>query len=160
MKLQTQFLDAVAELSFASMVAYDAYPDLFAKLSDMVPLAPRTADSDLAFRHGAPTLGSVHLSDAAFALVEDFMREVTQSTSEEHIAAICWAEQRGSKRPGDAGWSDQGPGWTLGAYRKDQVPPDVIDMVKGLKIVFTANDPVQLNGKTIDVADHRLFVRD
>src|SRR3954453_3832352 len=66
-KLQKHFLDATAELSFAAMIGYDAYPDLFTRRMNAVPEVPRTAERDVAFRNGAPPLGTVKLSDAAFA---------------------------------------------------------------------------------------------
>jgi len=157
---QKHFLDAIAELSFAAMIGYDAYPDLFASRMNAVPEVPRTAESDVAFRNGAPPLGVVKLSDAAFALVQNFMRDVRKATDEDHIAAIGWVRQQASKAPGDTAWSDKGPGWILGAYKKSQVPPDVIDTVRGIKIVITADDPAALAGKTIDATNHLLFVRD
>ena len=39
-------LDAMAELSFAEKVAFDAYPDLFTRNFDSVPQQPRTQESD------------------------------------------------------------------------------------------------------------------
>jgi hypothetical protein len=57
--------------------------------------------------------------------------------------------------------SGQGDGWILGAYSRTQVPPDVIDKVQGIEIVFSAEgDPSSLKGKSIDVANRKLFVRD
>jgi hypothetical protein len=152
-------IDAVAELSFAGKVALDAYPDLFAKMLDAAPDQPRTAERDAAFRKGAPPQGSVRLSDAALALVQSFMRDVRRISGSEHIAAIGWAREQRSKRPGDREWSSSGAGWTLGAYRKTEVPPDVIDTVRGIEIVFTAEDPATLTGKTIDATKLKLFVR-
>jgi hypothetical protein len=48
----------------------------------------------------------------------------------------------------------------LGAYSRAQLPPDVIDHVGGIEIVFGAEDPSALAGKTIDVRDRKFFVRD
>jgi hypothetical protein len=159
-KALESFGDAAAELSFAGKIAFDAYPDLFAKAMDAVPDRPRTAESDTAFRKGAPPPGSVSLSDAALALVQSFMRDVRRIPGGEHIATISWAREQKSKGPGDREWSNSGAGWTLGAYRKTELPPDVIDTVRGIEIVFTAEDPATLTGKTIDATKHKLFVRD
>jgi hypothetical protein len=154
------FIDAAAELSFAGQVALDAYPDLFAKMLEAVPDQPRTAESDAAFRKGAPPKGSVKLSGAALALVQSFMRDVRRIPGGGQIASIGWAREQKSKRPGDKEWSNSGAGWYLGAFRRTQVPPDVIDTVGGLEIVFTAEDRSTLAGKTIDATKQKLFVRD
>jgi hypothetical protein len=154
------FIDAVAELSFAGEVALDAYPDLFAKILAAVPDQPRTAESDAAFRKGAPPRGSVRLSDAALALVQSFMRDVRRIPGGERIASISWTREQKSKRPGDREWSNSGAGWILGAYRKTEVPPDVIDMVRDIEIIFTADDPSVLVGKTFDATKQKFFVRD
>jgi hypothetical protein len=159
-KALESFVDAAAELSFAGKIAFDAYPDLFAKALDAVPDQPRTAESDAAFRKGAPPLGSVSLSDAALALVQSFMRDVRRIRGGEHIASIGWAREQKSKGPGDREWSNSGAGWTLGAYRKTEVPPDVIDTVRGIGIMFTAEDPAALAGKTFDATKQKFFVRD
>ena len=159
-KALESFVDAATELSFAGKIALDAYPDLFAKMLEAVPDQPRTAERDAAFRKGAPPQGSVRLSDAALALVQSFMRDVRRIPGSEHVATIGWAREQKSKRPGDREWSNSGAGWVLGAYRKAEVPPDVIDTVRGIEIVFTAEDPSALAGKTIDTTKQKFFVRD
>jgi hypothetical protein len=63
---------------------------------------------------------------------------------------------RGSKGPNDADWISTGPGLQVGSYRRTQVPPDVIDKVGGIDIIFTAPDPSILAGKTIEVNKGRL----
>jgi hypothetical protein len=159
-KALESFIDATTELSFAGKVALDAYPDLFAKSLEAVPGQPRTAERDAAFRKGAPPQGSVRLSDAALLLVQSFIRDVHRMSGHEHVAAIGWVREQKSKRPGDREWSNSGDGWVLGAYRKTEVPPDVIDTVRGIEIIFTAEDPATLTGKTIDATKRKLFVRE
>jgi hypothetical protein len=159
-KALESFIDATTELSFAGKVALDAYPDLFAKALVAVPDQPRTAEVDAAFRKGAPPQGSVSLSDAALALVRSFIGDVHRMSGREHVAAIGWVREQKSKHPGDREWSNSGDGWVLGAYRKTEVPPDVIDTVRGIEIVFTAEDPSALAGKTFDATKKKLFVRD
>jgi hypothetical protein len=155
------FLDAVAELSFAEKIAYDAYPNLFMKLLDNIPQQPRTDESDAGFRKLAPPLGSVRLSKAALALVKSFMRQAHHnSPKNDQIASIMWVLGSGSKKPTDAAWIEEGPHWELGAYERTQVPPDVIDKVGGMDIVFGAEDPSWLKGKIVDIKDKRLFVHD
>lgn len=59
-----------------------------------------------------------------------------------------------------AGDIEQGAGWVLGAYSRIQLPPDVIDKVGGIEIVFGAEDPASLAGKTVGIRDRKFFVRD
>jgi hypothetical protein len=154
-------IDAAAELSFAEKIAFDAYPDLFAKKFDAIPKPPRTEESDASFRKSAPPLGSVRLSDSALTLIESFMRQVRRDMPKsDQIASIEWAKEQKAKGPGDADWIDRGAGWVLGAYPKTQVPPEVIDKVGGIEIVFRAEDPSSLAGKIVDAKHQKLFVRD
>ena len=88
------------------------------------------------------------------------MRDVRRIPGGEHIASISWAREQKSKGRGDREWSNSGAGWTLGAYRKTEVPPDVIDTVRGIEIMFTAEDPTALAGKTLDATKQKFFVRD
>jgi hypothetical protein len=78
----------------------------------------------------------------------------------DQIAWIGWASEQRSKGPSDATWKSEGAGWVLGAYLRTQVPPDVIDKVRGTEIVFSAEQPSSLIGKTIDVTNRTFFVRD
>jgi hypothetical protein len=152
-------IDAEAELSFASKVAYDAYPDLFAKLD--APHQPRTEESDTSFRKSAPPRGSVKLSAAALNLVKSFMKQAQSiPPRDDQIASISWVRDQKRKGPNDAAWIDEGAGWVLGAYSRTLLPPDVIDKVGGIDIVFCAEDPASLAGKTIDIKDRKFFVRD
>lgn len=152
-------IDAVAELSFASKVAYDAYPDLFARPD--APYQPRTEQSDTGFRKSAPPRGSVKLSAAALNLVKSFMRQAqSMAPRDDQIASISWVRDQKRKGPDDAAWIDEGAGWVLGAYSRTQLPPDVIDKVGGIDIVFGAEDPASLAGKTVDIKDRTFFVRD
>jgi hypothetical protein len=160
-KTQQVFADAGAELSFASAVAYAAYPDLWIKKLAHTPEQSRTPDSDANFRKGAPPRGAVKLSKAALAIIRSFMRQLRSNVPQsDHVASIGWARDQRSKGPGDDAWIDQGSGWVLGTYVRTQLPPDVIDHVDGIEIVFSADDPSVLVGKTIDVRGRKFFIRD
>ena len=160
-KAMQPFADAAAELSFAEKIAFDAYPKLFAKKFDAVPEQPRTEEGDASFRKGAPPLGSVRLSDSALLLIKSFMRQVRRDMPKsDHVASIGWTTEQKSKGPGDADWIDRGSGWVLGAYLRTQVPPDVIDKVRDIEIVFSAEDPSSLAGKIVDAKNQKLFVHD
>jgi hypothetical protein len=153
--------DATAELSFASKVTYDAYPELFAKLFQDVPHQPRTDESDASFRKWAPPRGSVKLSAAALSFVKSFMKQARRmAPRDDQIASISWVSGQKWKGPNDVAWIDEGAGWVLGAYFRSQLPPDVIDRVGGIDIVFGAEDPSSLDGKTVDIKDRKFIVRD
>lgn len=155
------FMDAAAELSFARQIAFEAYPGLFAKLFDAIPQRPRTEESDASFRKSAPPLGSVRLSDSALAFIKSFMRQVRREMPEaDQIASIGWAREQKRKGLGDADWIDLGAGWVLGAYLRTEVPPEVIDNVRGIEIIFSAEDLPSLTGKILDVKNRKLFVHD
>lgn len=131
------------------------------ELAQYVRKQHRTQESDELFRRGAPPIGSVRLSDAALTFVKTFMRQVKRTMPEGHqIAWIGWARERQSKGPNDTNWKSEGGGWVLGAYARNQVPPDVIDKVDGVEIIFSAEPPSSLVGKTLDIAEQELFVRD
>jgi hypothetical protein len=154
-------IDAAAELSFAEKVALDAYPDLFAKKFDGIPQQPRTEEGDANYRKIAPPRGSVRLSDSALALVRSFMQQARREVPKgDYVASIGWAREQKSKGPADADWIDRGSGWVLGAYSRTQVPPDVIDKVGGVEIVFTPEEPSSLAGKIVDAKNRKLFVHD
>jgi hypothetical protein len=132
------------------------------KAFDNVLQQPRTPESDENFRKSAPPPGSVRLSNRAFAIVKSFLHGVRRAAPEgDQIAWIGWVKNQAIKGPNDTNWTSQGSGWVLGTYSRAQVPPDIIDTIRGVEIVFTANDDLSsLTGKTIDVANHKFFVRD
>jgi len=160
-KAMQPFNDAAAELSFAGMIAFHAYPQLFAKTFQAIPEQPRTEESDENFRKNAPPRGSVRLSDSALALIKSFMRQLRREEPKgDYVASIGWAIEQKSKGPGDTDWISHGPGWGLGAYARIQVPPDVIDKVRDVEIVFSSEEASSLKGKIVDVKGQKLFVHD
>jgi hypothetical protein len=154
------FVDASAEIHFAEQIAFVAYPDLFAKTFRDAAKQPRTAERDAAMRKAAPARGSVRLSDAALRLIRSSMRQVRRVIPDfSQVATIGWHASMMKKGPNDRDWIDEGPGWTLGAYSRPEVPPDVIDHIRGLDIIISADDPSALAGKTFDVAGNKLVLR-
>lgn len=133
-----------------------------AKVFDTNLQQPRTPESDEAFRKSAPRPGSVRLSNRAFAVLRPFMREVRRAMPEDdQIAWIGWVRDQAVKGPNDTNWTSRGSGWVLGSYSRAQLPPDVIEKVRGVEIVFTTDgNPALLTGKTIDVAHRKFLVRD
>lgn len=163
----------VLAIVFASICSYDApradsstsaaiATAQSAKVFDTTLQQPRTPESDEVFRKSAPPPGSVRLSNRAFAVLNSFMHKVHRAMPEgDQIAWIGWAKDQAVKGPNDANWTSRGSGWVLGSYSRAQVPPDVIDKIRGVEIVFTTDgDPSSLTGKTIDVANRKFFVRD
>ncbi|MDI3565947.1 hypothetical protein [Bradyrhizobium sp. Arg816] len=163
----------VSAMVFATISSYDAaHADSStasaarapqsAKMLDNILQQPRTSKSDEVFRKSAPPPGTVRLSNRALAVVKSFMHGVRRAMPEgDQIAWIGWVKDQAVKGPNDTNWTSHGAGWVLGAYPRAQVPPDIIDTVRGVEIVFTTNDdPSSLTGKTIDVANHKFFVHD
>jgi hypothetical protein len=103
----------------------------------------------------------VRLTEAAGALVKAFYEQLHKELPPlRFVVSMIWAEGVRSRRPNDKEWTNVWPGLELGADPREHYPPDVIDRVDGVEIVFSALDPKIFEGKTIDVRDHRLFVRD
>lgn len=153
--------NVIAELSFAEAVAFAAYPDLFKQAFSNIPVQPRTTETDAGFHKMAPPRGTVRLSDAAYHRIRSFMRQIRRDwPRDDEVAAISWSKDMKRKGPDDSGWIDEGAGWTLGAWHRSEVPPDVIDHVRGLDIVFSAEDPSALQGKTFDIEGNQLVLRD
>jgi hypothetical protein len=155
------FSDSISELSFAQTIAFSAYPDLFRKSIRNIPRQPRTAERDATFRKMSPPRGSVRLTDAAYRQIRSFMRQLRRDwLVADHVAAISWSKNIKRKGPDDSGWIDEGPGWIFGASPRSEVPPDAIDRVRGLDIVFSSEDPSALKGKTFDIEGKKLVLRD
>jgi hypothetical protein len=156
-----RFSSITAELSFAQAIAFTAYPDLFKRGFRDIPAQPRTAESDAAFRKMAPPRGSVRLSHSTHRFIRSFMRQLRRDDpGTDYVASITWSKDMKRKGPDDSDWIDEGAGWTFGSWRRSQLPPDVIDKVRGLDIVFSAEDPSTLKGKTFDVEGKTLVLRD
>jgi hypothetical protein len=89
-----------------------------------------------------------------------FMRQVRRASPQDDlIASISWVTKRRYKGPNDVDWTDVEDGLQLGAYRRTDVPSDVIDKVDGVEIVFSAPDPSMLSGKTIDLQKGQFVIR-
>lgn len=153
-------VDAAAEVSAAAKVVSDAYPDVWAKqINAAKPKQDRTAESDAAFRKSTMPKGSVKLTARAMATVKSFMRQARiAEPKEDYVASIGWVIGQRSRGPEDTRWTDLGPGLSLGAYSRSEVPPDVVDKVQGMEIIFTADSPSRLAGKTIDFQNNNFII--
>jgi hypothetical protein len=92
-------------------------------------------------------------------------RRNTCSTSwaEQHcdaVASISWDGEEQWKGPNDAEWHKLGPGLSLGAFPRRQVPADAIETIDGLEIILSAPDPSIFVGKVIDYQDGKFQLRD
>jgi hypothetical protein len=155
-----RFSNIEAELSFAQTIATIAYPDLFKRGFRNIPTQPRTAERDASFRKMAPPRGSVRLSNAAYRLIRSFMHRVRRyMPANDQVASISWSKDMKRKGPDDSDWIEEGAGWTVGTRFRSDVPPDVTDQVRGVDIVFSAEDPSALKGKTFDIEGNKLILR-
>src|SRR5262249_39501136 len=147
--LMEDTVDVVAEFGFATNPIYRAYPDLWLAevRAGAERNAPRTPESDEAFRKSVPPPGTVKLSGGALFVVRKFMTDVQRCGGRDEVGAIRWVEQMSSKGPNDAEWRKSGPGLSLGSYSLRQVPPDVIETIDGMKMVLSAPDPSIFVGK-------------
>jgi hypothetical protein len=156
------YLNATAELSAAAKVISDTYPHVWQKqLIAARPLQPRTTESDASFRKSAAPRGSVKLTAPALAKIRSFLRQARiAEPNKDWIASLGWAIDQRSKGPEDRNWTTTPAGLVLGTFSRSQVPPDVIDKVDGIEVIFTADSPERLTGKTIDFQTGKFVIRD
>ncbi|MGH6726248.1 MAG: hypothetical protein ACREB8_06855 [Pseudolabrys sp.] len=155
-------LNADTEVVSATSVISEAYPDVWYKqLTAAMPRQVRTAELDANFRNAVAPRGSVKLTAQASAKIRSFMREARRTTpNEDFIVSLGWAIDGKSKGPEDKTWTSILDGLLLGTWLRSQLPPDVIDKVDGIEIVFTADRPDRLIGKTIDFQKGAFVIRD
>jgi hypothetical protein len=157
--------DIVAEIGFAGAPIYSSYPKLWqVELREGFRRGasqPRTPKTDAAFRASAPPRGSVQLTPAASAYLRDMLRSIRRQLDDECVVvAITWTLGMRSKGPNDAEWTTSGPGLSAGAFSCTQVPPDVIDTLDGIPIVFSGKDASQFAGKMIDRENGSLVLKE
>jgi hypothetical protein len=155
-------LNASAELSAAAKVISDTYPRVWHKqLIAERPLQPRTTESDANFHNGVAARGSVTLTAPALAKIRSFMRQARiAEPNEDWIASLEWVIDQRSRGPEDRSLTSIGAGLVLGVFSRSQVPPDVIDKVDGIEVLFHADNPDRLTGKTIDFQKGEFVIRD
>jgi hypothetical protein len=157
--------DIVAEIGFAGSPIYSSYPRLW-RLAlkegmDRASAQPRTARSDEAFRRAAPPLGSVQLSTAASSDIRKMLDTIRRQIGNRCIVAtIGWMMETRSKGPNDAEWKVTGPGLSAGTFSCNQVPPDVVRTIDGIRIVFSGDDASRFTGKIVHREDGAFIVKD
>ena len=158
-----QILDISAEIGFATTPIYVSFPDLWQRVSrrSLELLPPRTAETDAEFRKQSPPPGTVKLSPSAVSHVRRFEASLRRERRDkDSILSIFWVLSSGWKGPNDDHWKKSGPGLQLGAHPRRLVPPDVIQKINGVKIIFSAPDPSIFVGKVIDFQNGKFLLRD
>ena len=157
-------MDIAAEIGFADTPVYSSFPGLWRialKEAEALSAQTRTAKSDAAFRKAAPVPGSVKLSPAALSeirvLVETDRRE-SGDTCE--VIEIWWVRESRSKGPEDSEWKTAGPGLTIGASPCTQIPPDVVQTIDGIRIVFAGDKAGRFTGKVVDRENGHFVLRE
>jgi hypothetical protein len=159
------FTDVVAEIGFADAPLYSSYPKLWERAVRegfrRGASQPRTPKTDAAFRVSGPPRGSVQLTPAASAYLRDMLSSIRRQVDDECVViAITWTLGMRWKGPNDAKWEVSGPGLEAGTFSCAQVPPDVIDTIDGLPIVFSGNNAIQFAGKMIDRENGKLVLKE
>lgn len=157
--------DGDAEIVFAEVPIYWSYPDLWRlAMKEGEALAAtqkRTAESDAAFRKAAPPRGSVRLTPAAASFIRDFLDEARrEGASSCQIATISWVRQEQWKGPNDADWTIRGPHLSTGAHGCGEIPPDVIQAIDGIRIVFEGDVASRFAGKAVDLENGDLVLKE
>jgi hypothetical protein len=157
-------LDAGLEISSAADSAYVSFPGLWRlALKEGEALAAaqkRTPEGDAAFRKASPAPGSVRLSASAVAYIRDMLSSLRREGAGCQVAAVEWTLETRSKGPDDVDWKVAGPGLTAGAYGCGQIPPEVIQAIDGIRIVFIGDAASRFAGKVIDVENEHLVLKE
>lgn len=156
--------DIGAEFSFAAAPIYAAYPDLWRLAMQhsaaALPAPQRTAKSDAEFRKAKAAAGPLRLTPAALAYLGAFANELRKDETGCQMLTISWMIDEKTKGPEDKDWKSLGPGVTAGAYECQFVPPDVVQIIDGVKVAVSGEDAERFAGKTIDLENHKLVLRD
>jgi hypothetical protein len=79
---------------------------------------------------------TIALSSRVISFAREFMESVNGERGKNWIVGIGWATSVTVKESPDAASKDLGPGLSLGAYRRPEVPEGMIDRVEGLEFVL------------------------
>jgi hypothetical protein len=85
--------------------------------------------------------GEVGISPEAFAEAREFAAAVGALNHGAQIVSIDWALSVIQREPGQPE-QQVGPCLMIGAYRRDQVPKEFIDVIDGLELAFKIPDNV------------------
>jgi hypothetical protein len=85
--------------------------------------------------------GQVRISPEALAEAREFAAAVGALNHGAQIAGIDWASSVILQEPGEPE-QQVGPCLMIGAYRRDQVPAEFIDVIDGLELAFKIPDNV------------------
>jgi hypothetical protein len=102
--------------------------------------------------------GEVGMSPAALAEAREFAAAVGALNHGAQIVSIDWALSVLVREPGQPE-RQVGPCLMIGAYRRDQVPAEFIDVIDGLELAFQIPDNVWPPGaqRIVDVDKTQLF---
>jgi hypothetical protein len=89
--------------------------------------------------------GEVGISPEALAVAREFAAAVGALNHGAQIVSIGWALSLIQRDPGQPE-QQLGPCLMLGAYRRDQVPKEFIDVIDGLELAFQIPDNAWLAG--------------
>jgi hypothetical protein len=160
---EQEVIDIAVEIGFANGPIYKSFPDLWKAdaRKSWQRAAADTPKADDRFRKTIPPPGTVRLSESATAYVRKFLAASQKASGDtDPVASISWVEEEQWKGPNDAEWHKLGPGLSLGAFARRQVPADAIETIDGLEIILSAPDPSIFVGKVIDYQDGKFQLRD
>lgn len=108
----------------------------------------------IAVDHFAPP-GTVTVSPSALKLARQFDEHIRDGRrNEAWLTTFSWADARQVQQADTENWEDMGPGLDLGAFERDQVPPEVIHSVDGMEFA------IMIGASVYEAAEQRLIDRD
>jgi hypothetical protein len=101
---------------------------------------------------------SVTISPAALTTAREFALAIGQMGYARQVVVFDWAESVTVLEPGQPE-RDIGACLMIGAYRRDQVPPEAVEMVDGFALTLVIPDEAWPPGalRLIDVDEQQLF---
>jgi len=157
--------DVAPEFDFALTYVHRDYPVLererMAELTARgYATAKRTAESDAQFRKLAAKLGTTKLTPAAMAQVNAFANALRESNPACQVVALSFDLGSLSKGPNDTYWVAHDPQLSEGGFYCRELPPDVIQIVSGVRMMFEDDATHKFENKLIDYREGKFELRE
>ena len=100
--------------------------------------------------------GTITLSPKALAVARQFVGNLREYDPKARwIAGFQWGTARSMRWTADSETIDEGPGIDLAGYRDSEVPPDKVEIVAGVPVIFLIPPDVVAAAKTKTMVETR-----
>ncbi|MBV8472615.1 MAG: hypothetical protein JO107_10110 [Hyphomicrobiales bacterium] len=117
-------------------------------------LPPRETDQYGFYPEDYVAKGAITLSPKALAVAKQFVVDLGKYDPKARwIAAFQWRTARTMRWSADSETFDEGPGIDLSGFRYDQVPPDAVEIIDGVPVIFILPPEVVAAAKTKTIVE-------